>query len=148
MKIKITTLVDQHFLQVKQGFNQDLFLKLNPPFPPVKLLRFDGSKEGDKVVLELNFIFFKQTWESLITEDHLDDEQFFFVDKGIKLPFFLGAWEHRHILKNVNGKTAIVDDISFKTPSILFDYLMYPALFFQFLYRKPVYKKFFRKKAT
>jgi ligand-binding SRPBCC domain-containing protein len=40
--------------------------------------------------------------------------------------------------------TIIIDDITFRTPSILTDYLFYPLLYLQFLYRKPIYKKVFR----
>jgi hypothetical protein len=88
MKITLSTQVDQDFLKVKEGFNVDLFSALNPPFPPVKLLRFDGSKKGDLVSLELNFLFFKQVWTSDITDDHTSAKGFYFIDEGKKLPFF------------------------------------------------------------
>lgn len=88
MKIVIETPVEQGYLDVKSGFNESLFKSLSPPFPPVKLLRFDGSQKGDLVTLELNFIFFKQKWTSEIIDDKTTDLEFFFVDKGIQLPFF------------------------------------------------------------
>jgi ligand-binding SRPBCC domain-containing protein len=98
MKITIETPVNQDYLQVKEGFNETLFKKLSPPFPPVKLLRFDGSTKGDLVTLELNFIFFKQKWTSEIMEDQTTDKEFYFIDKGIELPFFLKKWTHKHHL--------------------------------------------------
>lgn len=146
MNIKISTAVEQPYQTVMQGFNEDLFIRLNPPFPPVKLLRFDGCKKEDVVALELNFIFFKQQWISKIVEDGLNQEEFYFIDEGIKLPFFLKYWHHHHrILKNPQGST-IVDDITFRSPSPLLDFLLLPVLWLQFLYRKPVYKKIFRSK--
>jgi len=143
MKIRIETLVEQDIASVWKKFNQQLFLKLNPPFPPVKLLRFDGCIKGDKVQLELNFIFFKQEWHSLITENEEREQQIYFIDEGTRVPFFLKTWEHRHIL-NKNGEgTCIVDDISFTTPFLILDWLMYPVMYLQFLYRKPIYQKYF-----
>lgn len=141
--ITISTQVRQNFRSVIQGFNQDLFLQLNPPFPPVQLIRFDGCKKGDVVSLELNFIFFKQPWESLIVEDDLTEKEFYFIDEGIKLPFFLKYWRHKHrIIKNGKG-AMIVDDITFRSPFWMMDFLLYPVLWLQFLYRNPVYKKVF-----
>ncbi|MCH6233873.1 SRPBCC family protein [Cognataquiflexum rubidum] len=147
MKINIETAVEQDYLQVKEGFNESLFTKLSPPFPPVKLLRFDGSKKGDVVTLELNFIFFKQKWTSLITEDHTDEKEFFFVDQGTALPFFLQEWRHKHrIIKN--GKGSIIrDEITFKAKPGLLGIFLYPAMYLQFLYRNPIYKKCFKAKA-
>lgn len=57
MKIKITTRVKCDYKQVVNGFNMDLLKKLNPPFPPVKILEYEGNEPGNIVVLELNFIF-------------------------------------------------------------------------------------------
>ena len=74
---------------VVEGFNESLFLKLNPPFPPVRLLQFDGCKKGDVVSLELNFILFKQQWISLITNDQTGEDYFQFIDIGEKMVAFL-----------------------------------------------------------
>lgn len=145
MKLKISTSVEQDYRSVMRGFTQDLFLKLNPPFPPVRLLRFDGCKKGDIVSLELNFIFFRQQWTSVILEDGLDEQEFYFIDFGEKLPFFLKYWRHHHrILRDEEG-ARIIDDISFRSPFLLMDYLLWPVLWLQFFYRKPIYRRLFRK---
>ncbi|EOZ96132.1 hypothetical protein A33Q_2725 [Indibacter alkaliphilus LW1] len=146
MEITISTKVAQDYLQVKEGFNESLFKKLSPPFPPVKLLKFDGSTKGDLVSLELNFIFFKQKWTSEITDDATDASEFYFIDEGIELPFFLGKWKHKHrIIKKGQG-SEIRDEIEYEGPNALMTALLYPALYLQFLYRKPIYKKIFRLK--
>ena len=143
MHIKITTPVRQSYQSVAAGFNEKLFTQLNPPFPPVKLLRFDGSQQGDTVALELNFILFKQVWKSLIVEDGERDDEWYFIDEGVRLPFFLRYWRHHHrVVKNGLGAN-IIDDITFRTPFFLLDYLFYPIMWLQFLYRKPIYKKVF-----
>ncbi|MCL6258386.1 hypothetical protein M3O96_04760 [Aquiflexum sp. TKW24L] len=146
MKINIETSVGQDYLSVKEGFNQNLFTKLSPPFPPVKLLRFDGSKKGDTVTLELNFIFFKQKWTSVITEDFTDSNEFYFIDQGIELPFFLKEWRHKHrIIKNGSG-SVIRDEITFNANPGFIGIFLYPAMYLQFLYRNPIYKKYFKAK--
>lgn len=146
MRLKITTKVNQSYLEVKDGFTKELFLSLNPPFPPVKLLRFDGCSTGDIVSLELNFIFFKQRWESAITFDRTNDTTFEFIDEGRRLPFFLSTWKHHHLVrKTSNQHSEIIDDITFSSSIWLIDLLLYPALYLQFLYRKPVYKRIFSR---
>lgn len=147
MQIIIETNVEQNYLSVKEGFNEQLFKKLAPPFPPVKLLQFDGSKKGDVVSLELNFIFFKQKWTSDIIADETNEQEYYFIDKGVELPFFLKEWEHKHRIIN-NGQGSIIrDEITYKGPFGLFTVLLYPALYLQFLYRKPIYRKIFSNKS-
>ena len=142
MKLTITTRVKANYLDIKENFNKQLFIKLSPPFPPVRLLRFDGCKTGDTVSLELNFIFFRQSWTSVITMDNTDKDTFEFVDEGKQLPFFLSYWRHHHKIKRVNNQESeIIDDIEFTAPAKLLNYLLFPSLWLQFSYRKPIYRK-------
>ncbi|MDO8967721.1 MAG: hypothetical protein Q8S14_12405 [Algoriphagus sp.] len=145
MQIQIESPVEQGYLEVKAGFNESLFKKLSPPFPPVKLLRFDGSRKGDLVTLELNFIFFKQKWTSEITEDSTTPLEFFFVDKGVELPFFLKKWKHKHRIISSGIGSIIRDEIEYEAPFRLLTYALYPALWLQFAFRKPIYKKIFKR---
>jgi len=144
MKITLSTQVDSSLKIVKEGFNETLFLKLSPPFPLVKLLRFDGCLTGHHVWLELNFLLFKQRWDALIIEHQESEKEFYFIDEGSKMPFFLKSWRHKHLLKSRNGKCIVTDQIQFSTGTILTDVLVYPLLWFQFVYRKPIYRKHFR----
>jgi ligand-binding SRPBCC domain-containing protein len=144
MKLSISTTVNQSWAQVTEGFTEKLFLSLNPPFPPVKLLRFDGCHKGDVVALELNFLLFKQNWDSLITSDETGTGHFQFVDEGAKLPFFLRRWVHRHRIEQSGEGTTILDAIEFSTGTWLTDVLFWPVLYGQFAYRIPIYKRFFR----
>ena len=144
MKIKLSTPVTAPLTSVWRGFDESLFKKLSPPFPPVKLIRFDGSMPGDVVSLELSFVFFKQRWTSNIVEQRETKEEIYFIDKGVKLPFFLSFWRHKHrLIRNPQGGTIIADEIEYRTPFLLFDYLMYPVMWTQFAYRGPIYKRFF-----
>jgi ligand-binding SRPBCC domain-containing protein len=146
MHLKLKTKVESDFLKVKDKFNEELFVKLNPPFPPVELKEFGGCEKGDKVHLRLNFIFFKQDWISEITFDNTDDKVFEFIDEGTQLPFFLKSWKHHHIVEKIDSSGSfIIDDVTFKSPFMLIDFLLYPVLWLQFAYRKPIYKKFFKK---
>ncbi|MEQ8549155.1 MAG: hypothetical protein RIC03_14675 [Cyclobacteriaceae bacterium] len=145
MKIRFETPLKASPEDVYNQFNEQLFTALNPPFPKVNLKRFDGSKTGDIVSLQLNFLVFKQDWISEIIEDKEDNGSFYFIDKGIKLPFFLSFWIHRHEINRTATGSSIVDSIEYKTGTLLTDFLMYPAMFFQFSARKPIYKKYFNK---
>lgn len=145
MQIHLETPVEQGYLDVKAGFNESLFKKLSPPFPPVKLLRFDGSEKGNLVTLELNFIFFKQKWTSEITEDKTTDLEFFFVDQGVELPFFLKNWRHKHRVISTGIGSIIRDEIEFEAPFGLLTYLLYPAMWLQFAFRKPIYRRIFKR---
>ncbi len=130
---------------VMNGFTRELFERLAPPFPPFVLQKFDGCKTGDDVNLELNFLFFKQQWNSRIIDHGEDSQKTYFVDSGTKLPFFLSFWEHHHIIEQNNQDVIIIDDIRFRIkPWILIPFVM-PGLLLVFLYRKPVYKKVFSK---
>jgi len=143
MKITIQTAVNQSLTEVWEGFDLNLFKKLSPPFPPVEVKAFGGCLKGDKVHLQLNFLLFKQDWISDIIDQQATDSEIFFIDEGTQLPFFLSAWHHKHrLVKNGSG-TNIIDEITFKTPTLLTDYLFYPLLYLQFLYRKPIYRKVF-----
>lgn len=143
MNIEISTKVNQNLLKVWEGFNLELFSKLAPPFPPVVVKEFGGCLKGDKVHLELNFILFKQDWISDIVDQKRTESEIYFIDEGTKLPFFLSYWQHKHRLVKDDEGTLIIDEIQFKTPTILTDYLFYPLMYLQFLYRKPIYKKVF-----
>ncbi|TXE14621.1 SRPBCC family protein [Algoriphagus aquimarinus] len=143
MRLELSCQVNQDFLKVKAGFNESLFSKLSPPFPPVNLVRYDGSETGDMVSMELNFLFFKQKWTSKITDNHTDSKEYYFVDEGVELPFFLKRWKHKHRIIKEGASTIIRDEIEFKAPFGLLSLLLYPALYIQFAYRKPIYKKVF-----
>ena len=145
MKILVETPVEMGFLDVKKGFDESLFKQLSPPFPSVKVVRFDGCKKGDTVALELNFLFFKQKWTSLITEDQTSDLEFAFVDEGTVLPFFLKKWKHRHRVISTGIGSIIRDEISYEGPFSLLTWALYPVLLLQFSFRKPIYRKVFSR---
>lgn len=145
MRIVLETKVEQDHAQVFAGFTEELFLKLAPPGIPIKLQRFDGCKKGDVVHLQLNFLLFKQDWISDITDAGRSESEHFFIDKGRKLPFFLKTWEHHHRIVKDGSGSRIVDDFRYTAPLGL-TWLLRPVLWLQFAYRKPIYRKVFRKK--
>lgn len=146
MKFTIRTKIDRaNHSAVFSLFNESLFKALAPPFPPFRLMRFDGCKKGDRVELELNFLLFKQQWNSLITEDGVSKDVSYFVDEGTRLPFFLRSWKHRHLIKQKNQDVIIEDEIHAEFSSALWKILFFPGLYLSFAYRKPVYRRFFSK---
>jgi ligand-binding SRPBCC domain-containing protein len=143
MKIEIKTPVKQDYKQVWQGFTKELFLALAPPLTPINLLRFDGCLKGHEVHLEIDFGVFTQIWCSTITEQKETAEEIYFIDEAIKLPFFLSKWKHKHrILKQEQG-SLIIDQIEFESFGGFGSFSVYPTLYFQFLYRQPIYQRWF-----
>lgn len=148
MKIRISTPVKGNYKEVMARFDQQLLEQLTPPGISAKLLRYDGSKPGDIVHIQLTILgILKQEWISEITEEGEDDQRIFFVDEGNgkQLPSFLSTWKHQHIVENDDPDSVIVDDIEYTTPFFLLDWLMYPMIFLQFIYRKPIYRRVFNE---
>lgn len=146
MIIRLQTFVEQDLPKVWNGFDQSLLKALTPPFPKVKVLRYDGNLTGDIVSFELNVFGFKQKWTSLITDHQETHDRCYFIDEGTELPFFLKTWRHVHGLNRSQSGTIIDDFIEFTTPYFWLDYLVYPVLWAQFAYRKPIYRTYFQLK--
>lgn len=147
MRLILQTKVPGTPPQIIAHFERELFERLNPPGLKVELVRFDGSQRGDRVHLRLFFPLIRpQDWVSEITEDVLGEKEAYFVDEGRQLPFFLSYWRHKHLIRAAGeGESLIIDDIQFRSPYRWMDVLLYPVLWLQFAYRKPVYRKYFKK---
>jgi ligand-binding SRPBCC domain-containing protein len=146
MRIYIATEVEENYKAVFSRFDKELFLALKPPLIQLNLTRFDGCLVGDKVELTLGMLGIHQLWTALIVDQKETAEEIYFVDEGQQIPPPIKKWRHRHVIKKLaERKTLIVDDIEFSTGYKLLDVLMYPIMYLQFWYRKPVYKRYFSK---
>ena len=147
MKLRFSTPVDGHFLVVFEKFDLELFDKLQPPFIPTKIEKYDGNNKGDEVHLDIGLPPLKQKWVSLITDHQKGQDQAFFTDEGTTLPFPLTFWKHQHIvLSQGKNKSLIIDSIEFKAVNKLLELIIFPAISSIFLLRKPVYKSFFKSR--
>lgn len=145
MQFSLSTTVRGTPQSVFARFTEELFRVLAPPFPRVRVVRFDGCSVGDIVQVELNFFLFATTWTSTIVEQYTTDTDIVFVDCGTTLPFFLSAWRHTHTVRAVDAThSAIIDSIVFEVYHPVLTWLMAPLIITQFLYRKPIYKRYFR----
>ena len=146
MHVILRTAVAQPPAQVLAGFTRELFIALAPPFPKLRLLRFDGCRTGDQVEIELDTLVKRLPWTSLIVDDgQLADGTLFFVDEGQTLPPPLRYWRHRHLIQpGPQGGSIIVDDLEYRTATPALDALLYPAIWAQFAWRKPIYRRWFR----
>ncbi|MFD3407971.1 hypothetical protein SKC37_04840 [Aquirufa sp. HETE-83D] len=143
LSYSISTPIQAPIGHVKELFTADLLLRLSPPFPRVSLKRFDGCLKDDTVILEINLVFTKVTWSSLITEDKSTEDEWYFIDQGVKMPFGLHFWQHKHRVKRTSdGACEIIDEISFDTRIAFLNYLLFPFLWGMIFYRKPFYKKY------
>ena len=148
MKMILKTRVCSSPEEVWEKFDRRLFLRLAPPLPRTKFLRFDGCRKGDLVEVEVNFILFKETWVSEIVHQQTKPNEILLVDEGVRLPFFLKYWIHKHRMVRLESGTQIVDEIEFRSNRRIFEWLLWPVMWLQYAYRKPIYRWTFRKRAS
>jgi ligand-binding SRPBCC domain-containing protein len=143
MNIKLKTEVEGNYKEIMKKFDRQLFEALKPKNAKMEILEFTGSKKGDLV--HLQFLSpIKTEWISEIIEDGEDEKESYFIDVGVKLPFPLSQWKHKHIVQKVTENTSmIIDDMTFKGPNFLVTLFLYPALYIAFYPRKRVYKSYF-----
>ena len=145
MNLKLKTLVKGNYKEVMAAFDRSLFEALKPPYGEMEIVEFTGSKKGDRVHIKFHSPI-KAEWISKITEDEVTDEMALFVDEGIKLPWPIVKWTHRHIVEKVDDENSmIIDDISFSGSNIIFSLIIYPAIFLGFYPRKKIYQAYFEK---
>ena len=146
MKLLLHTTVSQPPARVMAGFTRELFMALAPPFPRMHLRRYDGSRRGDLIEIELNTLVKKLRWTSVITDDGvLPDGTHYFVDEGQILPPPLRFWRHRHLLQPApGGGTIITEDLEYRTRFYWLDVLLRPAMWAMLVWRKPIYRRRFQ----
>ncbi|RAU84301.1 SRPBCC family protein [Pontibacter arcticus] len=145
MQLHLKTHVRQNYVTVFEAFDEVLFRKLAPPYPRLNLLRFDGSKPGDVVAIEMLTGLSRHRWTSLITEESITATEAYFIDEGQELPFPLRRWRHKHLVTKEGSGAIIHDLIEFSTGIKMLDIVLYPLLLAQFSLRKPIYRKVFGK---
>lgn len=125
-------------------FDLRLFEALKPKGAKMEIVEFTGSKTGDRV--HLRFLFpLKAEWMSEITDHGENEREAYFVDEGRILPPGIRYWKHRHVVEKVTDQESnIIDDIEFRSSNVIFTLFLYPALYFSFLQRKPIYRKYFK----
>ncbi len=143
MQVYLKTHVAQNYRSVFNAFDEQLFLKLAPPYPRLTLSRFDGSAPGDLVEVEMKTGFSSHRWTSLITESRITESEAYFIDEGQELPFPLKHWQHKHLITRESNGSVIHDIIDYSTDNGLLDMALYPLVVAQFSMRKPIYRKIF-----
>ncbi|MBF9253043.1 hypothetical protein I2I11_07050 [Pontibacter sp. 172403-2] len=145
MQLHLKTHVRQNYKTVFNAFDEQLFRRLSPPYPRLKLLRFDGSAPGDMVEVELQTGIKSFRWTSLITDRSITGTEAYFIDEGRELPPPLRLWRHKHLVSQSGSGTIIHDIITYSTGFKVVDALLYPLMWAAFGMRKPVYRKVFGK---
>jgi ligand-binding SRPBCC domain-containing protein len=142
MRIELLTRIPNRTIsETFNKFDGALFLKLAPPLPISKLIRFDGCKTNDVVALKIRIFFKWHLWESQIISNVHTESEINFVDEGRILPFFLSSWKHRHRIVKENNDVLIIDDIEFFAHNKVITLLSFPILYLMFAMRKPIYRK-------
>lgn len=146
MNIQLKTKVDGNYQDIMRLFDRNLFEALKPKNAKMEIVEFTGSKKGDKV--HLRFLSpIKAEWISEITEDGENEEETYFIDEGVKLPFPLSSWKHKHVVRKITENSSyIIDDMTFEGINSFFTLFLYPALYIAFYPRKSIYKSYFKVK--
>ena len=145
MNLVLLTPVQGNYKKVMAAFDRQLFEALKPPIGKMEILEFTGSKKGDKVHIQFHSPI-KAEWISDIVEDEVTDKRAWFVDVGVKLPWPLATWTHRHIVERVDDQNSIIiDDITFSANNFILSLLLYPAIFLGFYPRKKIYQAYFKE---
>ena len=143
MNIKLKTKVDGNYKDIMRQFDRKLFEALKPSRTDMEIVEFTGSEKGDKVHLRFHSPI-KVEWISHITENGEDGQTVYFIDEGVKLPFPLAYWKHKHIVERISDNSSyIIDDITFKGSAFLLTLLLYPAIWLGFYPRKKIYSTYF-----
>ena len=131
-------------------FDEALFRALAPPFPRLRVERFDGCRPGDIVAVSLGWGLGRQAWISRITEAGATDTAAWFTDEGQTLPWPFRQWRHHHRVEADprTGGTRIIDDLTYHTPFTALDYLARPALWALLAYRKPIYRRYLNSRSA
>lgn len=138
MKIKISTPVNKNFREVFSLFNLKFFEALKPPVVNLVVERFDGCKKGDEVHLKVA----GQRWISHITDYVENEDEIYFIDRGVVIPPPLTSWLHIHRIERSGANSSIIiDDIEYSTGNTLIDRLIYPAIYAMFSMRRSIYKR-------
>jgi len=147
MNIQLKAKVEGNYKDIMRRFDRDLFEALKPAKANMEIVEFTGSKKGDKVHLRFHSPI-KAEWISHITAHGENEQEAFFVDEGVMLPFPLSYWKHRHIVQKITDDTSfIIDDMTFKGVNVFFSLLLYPAIYIGFYPRKKVYRAYFSRKS-
>lgn len=144
MRFCIPAEVETGIKEVFSKFDLALFKKLQPPVFQLKVNRFDGCLEGDKIELDISVLGISQKWLGIVTQFSQSEELIQFTDEGLELPGVLKKWQHIHRISKLGTGSLISDDISYSTGNFILDRLIYPFLYLQFYYRKKIYKEYFR----
>lgn len=126
---------------VYRVFTNELLTALSPPFAKPVTRHYGGNRPGNRLHFTLRTPLGRKDWKGKVTEEGHTETEIYFVDEGLEMPFGLTHWRHKHRLLKTPTGTQIRDEVQFETKNSLLTALLFPVLWAQFLYRKPLYAK-------
>jgi len=131
--------------EVYRVFNYDLLWALSPPFAKPKAVLYEGNRPGHRMVFRLVTPLGTKHWAGRVTEEGHTENEIYFVDEGEQMPFGLSLWRHKHRIIKTGWGTLLRDEVRFEGRNALLTVLLFPVLYAQFIYRKPLYAKSIRR---
>lgn len=122
-------------------FNDRLLTALSPPLAKPLTKQYGGNRPGDRLHFVLRTPLGAKDWTGQVTEESRTESEIYFVDEGHQMPFGITRWKHKHRLIKTSFGTQIRDEVQFDAKNSLLAVFLFPAIWLQFLYRKPLYEK-------
>lgn len=124
-------------------------LKLTPPFINVEISQYEGNKKDSQVHIISSILGNYQNWKNIITESFDSDDECYFVDEAVEMPFPFTTWIHTHKIRRISeNRSYIQDHIKFSCKYKFLESLVYPMVFAIMYYRKPIYIDTFTNNAN
>lgn len=142
-KIMVRSAVNAPFTTVVSHFNRSLLEALSPDLLRLRILQYDGQLPGNRFCMQLGPSFLGVEWEGVVTASGSTPGTYWFEDVGVRLPFPLKCWKHRHIVRKSEHGTVIIDIIYFSSGFVLLDWFLFPFLLSMFKARTKKYRAFF-----
>lgn len=147
MRLLIKTRVSGNYQKVFAGFDESLLLKLTPPGMKLRLVKADPPDQvGGGIHLHVTVLgIIRQEWKNDFHSHEIKENECHFVDVGRLMPFPFKYWRHDHRVQRDGDNARIVDDITYRCRLKLLEWLVFPIVWLQFRYRRPIYRRHFGK---
>ncbi|MCF8412762.1 MAG: SRPBCC family protein [Melioribacteraceae bacterium] len=120
---------------------------ISPPFPKAQILSMSEIPliRGSEIVIQLNFLLFRQVWEITISEFEIPTMISDFQKRGL-----FEYWHHYHIFEPTEHGVKMIDKVEFTPPLGILGRIVNPLIFLQlelmFRYRHRKTKEYFESK--
>lgn len=127
--------------QIIEVFDFDLLRELSPPLMKPHALIYEGNRPGSRIHFRLATPSGVKNWIGKIDGYGESENEIWFSDEGIEIPFGIKTWKHKHRLMKTDYGTIIRDEVEVEFIRPWTALFKLPGIWLQFIYRKTLYEK-------